>query len=128
MGGGLVGLALRLERVPWSDTAADVLQDACGDDLSLIAADVVSGSAALWRVPTGYVVTRVETFSSSAVRPVLVLVAGAGSDLHSVVGAFCDIADELGYDVRVHSSRKGMKRMLSPFGFNAVETVYIRKK
>ncbi len=128
---------LRIEDIPWSLMAETKLLQAANGDIEEIKADVMTGKSQLWVVlkrltPTkddeiiyserGYVVTRVEIRDNSTT---LVIIAGVGKD-SGALKYFVDIADENGWNMRIHSNRPGMGRYLDKYGFSYRESIYQR--
>lgn len=107
----------------WSAESAAKLAGVLGDDPREIIEQIEAGVAELWQYGNGsYVVTRLEHEPNG--KRWLVLVAGAGANLKSVVGWWCQFAEEKKLAIRIHSERAGMLKMLKPFGFEAAETIY----
>ena len=115
---------IEIIKARWCQDAERDLAPALDDDADEIRRQVEAGEAELFLIPgRGWLVTRIE--KPAGQPPVLVLVAGAGRDLHAVVDEFKKLAarNRMGR-IRAHSSRPGMARMLGAHGFRPVETVY----
>lgn len=116
-------MSVVLVPLSWSDYVSDVMHEALCDDADLIAAEVAAGESELFAVKGhGLLVTRIE--EDFLGERTLVLVAAVGRDVGPVVEGFKVHAKALGINkLRAHSSRVGMPRMLSRYGFEVTETV-----
>lgn len=110
---------ITLTRAAWSDEAERILEPAAFGDMPIIRAEVLKGSADLWRLggaAGGFLVTRQEDGE-------LVLVAGAGHNAAGVIRHCLAIARAHGLTVRAHIRRAGMKRIYERAGFRLRELV-----
>lgn len=108
----------KLER--WTHAAEVNLGASLGHDRDRLAAEVNAGVAELWRIhPETYMVTRIDP---APARPDLVVCCLAGHGLREIVPALIDAARRQRLrGIRCHIVRRGMARMLAPFGFREVE-------
>ncbi len=123
-------MRVTIAKTEWNSAAEKILIPAAFGEIADIKEQVKSGESELWRVTiagnkivVGYVVTRLEVRPGSAI---LVIVAGAGECGRAVMRIFCNLADEHGWSMRVHSVRRGMGRYLDLYGFTTMETIYKR--
>ncbi len=119
---------VQITKTQWSNAAENILYSAAFGEIADIKDQVISGESELWHVSKaktfgGYVVTRVEKRPDSTT---LVIVAGAGQYGRDAMSLFCAIADKNAWSMRVHSTRRGMGRYLTHFGFQSAETIYKR--
>lgn len=116
-------MAIKKEKVAWSDEAAKALDRALGCDLQEIKRQVDQGRCELWRYfDGGYCVTRVEVSLVGTCELVLVAsgVTGGAEKLADWLG----FASQRGWTVRAHSERRGSKKFLMKQGFEVSEIVY----
>jgi len=115
---------MEVKRIAWSDQAAKKLDAALSGAASQIQHEVESGISELWLIDNGsYLVTRLENNHDKTQE--LVFVAGAGKNSLEIILYFKNIAKKMGVQtMRLHSSHKGMARLIKPAGFAPVETVY----
>lgn len=107
-------------------TAEDIatLAEAMAPDADDIVADVEAGRAELLRWDDGSRgVIRLETTATG--RQELVLVAGAGRGYRDKVRGLLALADAQGWQVRTHTRKPGLFRMLEGLGFAEAERVFI---
>lgn len=119
---------IELQKMPWSEDAAENLADALGDTLPVIGGEVVEGRSELWQViGYGWVVSRLEQRANG---DVLVLLAGQkidGGEFHYIdsVKAFCNLAASIGcVAVEMQTHRPGIGKMVQQIGFKEVARKY----
>lgn len=116
-------MAIKKEKVAWSDDAAKALKRALGGDLQEIKKQVDDGHCELWRYADGgYCVTRVEVSTVGACE--LVIVASGVTRGAEKLSDWLEFAKGRGWSVRIHSKRAGMSGFLKRQGFKTLETVY----
>ncbi len=104
----------------------ELIRPATGEDEAEIIAELATGRTHAVRHQNGSIVIARHELDEIDDKW-LVLVAGAGADLRGVVGWWCEWADKNGYNVRLHTKKKGIGRMVENLGFGAAETVYKRR-
>lgn len=115
---------LIVKPAPWSVDAEKGLSVSLGDDLPIIARQVINGEASLWDCKTdnggGFVVTRIE---ETGVGLELVLVAGEGRGFDEFFPYLMNYCKENGLSFRTHVRRKGLLRMYQKHGVGVREFV-----
>lgn len=116
-------MVVKKEKVSWSLEAEKALLSALGADLEEVKLQVETGSCELWRYDDGgYCVTRIEV--SSVGNCELVIVASGVRRGAEKLNEWIDLARQRGWNIRIHSKRKGMKAFVEKKGFQVLETVY----
>lgn len=115
---------MQVERIAWDSQAEKKLESALMDDSIQIKYEVENRIAELWLIDkVSYLVTRVEHSADN--KRELVLVAGAGKNAAAVIEYFKNKAKENSINsIRLHSNKKGMKRLIEKTGLKPIETVY----
>ena len=119
---------MKWQAVAWSALAEQGLGDTLDSDRDEIKHDVDTGAATLWRINNGesWTVTRVERDFQD--HKELVLVCGCGSKMLACIEDLKKQCKITGIrTMRLHSSRPGMGRFLTPVGFSYLESVYVKK-
>lgn len=112
-----------IERVNWSGEAEQFLARALNRSvLAIVAAEVSQGVSMLWHCESSehraYCVTRVHPNPRE-----LVIVAFAGSGMHTFAPAFLQAARSRGLPLRAHTVSPVVARLVRKFGFQQSEYV-----
>jgi hypothetical protein len=122
--------ALIFERVNWSPQVAAGLARATYPEENFISNEVKTGICQCWHIHDhGYLVTRFEVEPD---HKTLVIVAGQGRGLVKVLKAVYNVAKaNKAKQIRLHSRRAGMVRMLEKLGYTVVyglgENVFFKR-
>lgn len=117
---------MKFARAEWSDDAAAGLAEAMkyADDAVAIEGEVRAGRAELWRADDGvsWLITRLETFSPTAVE--LVIVCYQGRNARTMFKAFHEFATAKGYrSLRFHTQLPWLIELFRDFEPEPVEYV-----
>lgn len=116
---------MEIQKIDFTDDLDTVLRPVLNDDLEQIKQEVSENVSELWLVnKDSYCITRLECDRNN--KPIeLVFVVGIGSDSINAIKHFSELVKKQGVNrFRVHSSRKGMGKLLAPLGFVDSGTVY----
>ena len=115
---------MNIERIKqWTAEAERGLNQTLRDDTEALKQQVNSGIAELWRINgDSWMISRVEQYAD---KNELVVCCFQGKDLLTIGTEIIGAAKEQGlHSIRFHTQRKGLNRLLKPFGFRYLETVY----
>jgi len=105
------------KRVGWLDVR-DHLVNTFGGDEEAVRLDVEEGISTCWQIDKIYMITRRENTT-------LIIVCIGGEGLQKVAPMIIDAAKKSGCEnIRYHTARKGMGRILEKFGAQLEECIY----
>ena len=110
----------------WSHAADKGLSETLRDGGELLRQQVESGVAELWEIDShSWMITRAEAWPDH--KPELVICCYQGRDLTTIGKAIVASAKTQGFgSIRYHTRHKGLNRLLKPFEFEFLETIYQR--
>ncbi len=111
----------------WTPEADAGLNQVMGDDRDDLCIQIENGMCQLWYLPKfdSWMITRSEPRLNQA--PVLVICCYQGKGLVEVGQHIVKAAQQQDFaGIRYHTQRKGLNRLLKPFGFEKLETVYYK--
>ncbi|MGH1438591.1 MAG: hypothetical protein ACRBBR_00660 [Cellvibrionaceae bacterium] len=105
------------KRVGWLDVREHLL-DTFGGDEEAVRLDVEEGISTCWQINNIYMITRRE-------GKTLIIVCIGGEGMREVAQMIIEAAKKSGCtDIRYHTARKGMGRILEKFGAELEECIY----
>ena len=107
----------------WRPEAERGLDQTLRNDTEALKTQVNSGIAELWHIDGhSWMISRVEDYGD---KKELVICCYQGKDLLTIGEEIIKAAKQQGlHSIRFHTQRKGLNRLLKPFGFRYLETVY----
>ncbi|SRR5258706_1820716 len=115
---------LTIAKIPqWSDAAELGLGETLGKFRDELADQVNRGIAELWRLGRRtYLLTRLDKWAHGSE---LVVCCLKGEGLHEIAPVIIERAKKQGIDsIRFHTTRPGLSRLVSRYGFRESERVY----
>lgn len=113
-----------IQHKKWSDQAEQGLSKTLADDKEILKQLVKVGNDQLWEIPdlNSWMITRVEHQKD---QKILVICCYQGQAINKVGKAIVAAARAQGFtQLRYHTQRRGLNRLLKDFDFSYHETVY----